>query len=120
MKDSPGAGGAVLGHVVGVNVDGGIGGFLNEVDVGGIAVGAGDTVGLAFGGFNHQEDATVVSESLIELKGEGVTLADDGGVRVGLPHGGEPLEKESQFCYLALYWGHFPIGNETQLVIDFS
>ena len=103
-----------------MNVDGGIGGFLNEVDVGGLAVGAGDTVGLAFGGFNHQEDATVVSESLIELKGEGVTLADDGGVRVGLPHGGEPLEEESQFCYLALYWGHFPIGNETQLVIDFS
>ena len=41
--------GAVLGHVVGVDVDSGIGGFLNKLDAGGLAVGAGDTVGLAFG-----------------------------------------------------------------------
>jgi len=42
-------------------------------------VGAGDTVGLAFGGFDDQEDAAVVGEGLVELEGEGVTLAHDGG-----------------------------------------
>ncbi len=36
-----GVGGAVLGHVVRVEVDGRIGGFLNELDTGGLAVGAG-------------------------------------------------------------------------------
>ena len=72
-----GVGGAVLGHVVGVDVDGGIGGFFNELDAGGLAVGTGDTVGLAFGGLDHQEDAAVVGEGLVEL--EGVTLVDDGG-----------------------------------------
>ena len=70
--------GAVLGHVVSVDVDGGIGGFLNEFDAGGLSVGAGDTVGLAFGGLDDQEDAAVVGEGMVELEGEGVTLADDG------------------------------------------
>ena len=73
------AGGTVLGHVVGTDVDGGCGGFLNELDAGGLAVGTGDTVGLAFGGLDHQEDAAVVGKGLVELEGEGVTLADDGG-----------------------------------------
>ena len=128
-------------------------------------MGAGDTVGLAFGGLDYQEDAAVVGESLVELEGEGVTLADDGGgggilhaqeggryenrlaaagndpvvqageqvgagdlgtgaedtaallgesqlvpgvdvvIREGLPHGSEPLEEGSRFCYLALYTG---------------
>ena len=49
------AGSTVLGHVVGTDVDGGCGGFLNELDAGGLAVGAGDTVGLTFGGFDDQE-----------------------------------------------------------------
>lgn len=71
--------GAVLGHVVGVDVDSGIGGFLNELDAGGLAVGAGDTVGLAFGSFDDQENAAVVGEGLVELEGEGITLAHDGG-----------------------------------------
>ena len=37
-----GAGGTVLGHVVGTDVDGGRSGFLNELDAGGLAVSAGD------------------------------------------------------------------------------
>lgn len=74
-----GAGGSVLGHVVGTDVDGGCGGFLNELDAGGLAVGVGDTVGLAFGSFDDQENAAVVGEGLVELEGEGVTLAHDGG-----------------------------------------
>ena len=73
--------GGVLGHVhvVGVDVDGGSGGFLNELDVGGFVVCAGDTVGLAFGGFIHQEKATVASESLIELKHPGRRWRHSGG-----------------------------------------
>jgi len=74
-----GAGSTVLGHVVGTDVDGGCGGFLNELDAGDLAVGAGDTVGLAFGGFDDQEDAAVVGKGLVEFEGEGVTLAHDGG-----------------------------------------
>ena len=35
----------------------------------------GDTVGLAFGGLDHQEDAAVVGEGLVKLEGEGLTLA---------------------------------------------
>ena len=42
-------------------------------------MGTGDTVGLAFGGFDDQVDAAVVSEGLVQLEGEGLTLADDGG-----------------------------------------
>ena len=42
-------------------------------------MGTGDTVGLAFGGFDDQEDAAVVGEGMVELEGEGVTLAHDGG-----------------------------------------
>lgn len=42
-------------------------------------MGTGDTVGLAFGGFDDQEDAAVVGEGLVELEGEGVTLTHDGG-----------------------------------------
>lgn len=62
-----------------MNVDCCISGFLNELDAGGLAVGAGDTVGLSFGGFDDQEDSAVVGEGLVELEGEGVTLAYDGG-----------------------------------------
>ena len=61
-----------------MDVDGGIGGFLNEFDAGGLSVGAGDTVGLPFSGLNHQENAAVIGEGLVKLEGEGVTLVDDG------------------------------------------
>lgn len=42
-------------------------------------MGAGDTDGLAFSGFDDQKDAAVVSKGLVEFEGEGVTLALDGG-----------------------------------------
>ena len=42
-------------------------------------MGAGDAIGLTFGGLDDQEDAAVVGESLIQLEGKGVTLAHDGG-----------------------------------------
>ena len=69
----------MLGDVVGadVHIGGGRGG--DQFDLYGLAVGAGDNVGLAFGGLDDQEDAAVVSEGLVQLEGEGVTLADDGG-----------------------------------------
>ena len=58
-------------------------------------MGAGDTVGLAFGGLDDQEDATVVGKGLVQLEGEGLTLADDGGAggvlhtdELGRSHGG--------------------------------
>ena len=41
-------------------------------------MGTGDTVGLTFGGLNHEVDAAVVGEGLVQLEGGGVTLADDG------------------------------------------
>ena len=89
------AGSTVLGHVVGTDVDGGCGGFLNELDAGGLSVGAGDTVGLAFGGLDDQEDAAVVGEGLVQREGECFTLADDGGAggvlhtdELGRSHGG--------------------------------
>jgi hypothetical protein len=78
-----GAGSTVLGHVVGTDVDGGCGGFLNELDAGGLAMGTGDTVGLAFGGFDDQEDSAVVGEGLVEFEGEGITLAYDGAGDLG-------------------------------------
>ena len=73
------AGSTVLGYVVRTDVNGDGGGFLNQLDGGGFAVGAGDTVGLTFGGFNHEEDAAVVGKGLVELEGKGFSLADDGG-----------------------------------------
>ena len=58
-------------------------------------MGAGHTVGLAFGGINHEVDAAVVGEGLVQLEGEGLTLADDGGAggvlhndELGRSHGG--------------------------------
>ena len=40
-------------------------------------MGAGHTVGLAFGGLDDQVDAAVVGEGLVQLEGEGVTLVDE-------------------------------------------
>ena len=69
-----GAGSAVLGHVVRTDVDSIGGGLFHELDAGGLGMGAGDTVGLAFGGLDDQVDAAVVGEGLVQLEGEGVTL----------------------------------------------
>ncbi len=77
-------GSAVLGHVVRTDVDGGIGGFLNEFDAGGLAVGAGDTVGLAFGDFDHQEDTPVVGEGLVRSS-DGIRPLPRRRVIEGLP-----------------------------------
>ena len=78
-----------------MDVDGDIGGFLNEFDAGGLSVGAGDTVGLTFGSLDDQEDAAVVGQGLVQFEGEGLTLADDGGAggvlhidEFGRSHGG--------------------------------
>ncbi len=71
------AGGAVLGHVVRTDVDGLGGGLFHEFDAGGLGMGAGHTVRLAFGGLDDQVDAAVVGEGLVQLEGEGLTLADE-------------------------------------------
>ena len=71
------AGGAVLGHVVRTDVDGLGGGLFHELDAGSLGMGAGHTVGLAFGGLDDQVDAAVVGEGLVQLEGEGLTLADE-------------------------------------------
>ena len=69
------AGGAVLGHVVRTDVDGIGGGLFHELDAGSLGMGAGHTVGLTFGGLNHEVDAAVIGEGLVQLEGEGLTLA---------------------------------------------
>lgn len=48
------AGSTVLGHVVRTDVDGLGGGLVHELDAGDLDVGAGHTVGLAFGGLDDQ------------------------------------------------------------------
>ena len=40
-------------------------------------MGAGHTVRLAFGGLDDQVDAAVVGEGLVQLEGEGLTLAHE-------------------------------------------
>lgn len=74
-----GAGSTVLGHVVGSDVDCGGGRFFDHLDLCCLAVGTAHTFGLTFGGLNDQEDSAVVGKSLIQLEGEGFTLAHDGG-----------------------------------------
>ena len=64
-------------YVGGADVlDGGVG-FVDHGDGDGLGVGAGDAVALAFGGLDDELDAAVVGEGLVQLEGEGVTLADD-------------------------------------------
>lgn len=70
---------SILGHVVGTDVDRGGGGFLDELDGSSFAVSAADAIGMTFGSLDDQVDAAVVSGSLIELEGEGLSLAHDGG-----------------------------------------
>ena len=69
--------GAVLGHVFRTDVDGIGGGLFHELDAGCLGMGAGHTVGLAFGGLDDQVDTAVVGEGLVQLEGEGLTLADE-------------------------------------------
>ena len=90
-----GARGAVLGHVVCTDVDGIGGGLFHELDAGSLGMGASYTVGLAFGSLDDQVDTAVVGEGLVQLEGEGFTLADDGGAggvlhtdELGRSHGG--------------------------------
>jgi len=40
-------------------------------------VGTGYAVGLAFGGLDDQVDTAVVGEGLVQLEGEGLTLAHE-------------------------------------------
>ena len=40
-------------------------------------MGAGHTVGLAFGGLDDQVDATVVSEGMVQLEGEDLALLEN-------------------------------------------
>ena len=42
-------------------------------------MGAAYAIGLTLGGLNHEEDAAVVGQGLVQLEGEGLTLAHDGG-----------------------------------------
>ena len=74
-----GVGGAVLGHVLRADVDGGGIGLLHELHGGSLGAGAGHTVGLALGGLDDEIQAAVVGRLLVQLEGEGLTLAYDGG-----------------------------------------
>ena len=69
----------VLGHVVSTDVDSSGVRLFDHLDGDGLAVCAGHTIGLAFGGLDHEEDAAVVNQGLVQLEGEGVALTHDGG-----------------------------------------
>ena len=73
------AGSAILGHVIGTDVDCGGGRLFDHLDLCGLAVGTAHAVGLTFGGLDDQENAAVVGQGLVQLKGEGFTLAHDSG-----------------------------------------
>ena len=73
------AGSAVLGHIVSTDVDDGGVWLLDQFHGGGLAVGAGHAVGLAFGSLNDQEDTAVVGDGLVQFEGEGVAAANHGG-----------------------------------------
>ncbi len=73
------AGRTVLGHVVGADVNGRGGGLFHHLDGRGLCVCAGHTVRLTLGGLDNQIDAAIIGQRLIQLEGEGVTLAHDGG-----------------------------------------
>ena len=76
------AGGAMLGDVVGADVDCGGGRGGDHLDGHGLAVGAGDTVGLAFGGLNDKLEVGHVGRDAGHGEGEGFTLAGDDPVRL--------------------------------------
>ena len=73
------AGSAVLGDVVGADVDGRGGRGGDHLDGHGLAVSAGDAVGLAFGGLNDELEDGHVGRDAGHGEGEGLTLAGDGG-----------------------------------------
>jgi len=72
------AGGAVLGDVVGADVDCGGGRGGDHLDGHGLAVSAGDAVGLAFGGLNDELEVGHVGRDTGYSECEGFTLAGNG------------------------------------------
>ena len=74
-----GTGSTVLGYVVSVDVNDSVAGLFHHLDGNSLVVGAGDTVGLAFGSLNHEEDATVVGQILVQFEGEYIAVANQGG-----------------------------------------
>lgn len=73
------AGGAVLGDVVGADVDGRGGRGGDHLDGCGLAVGAGDAVGLAFGCLNDKLKVGHVGGDAGHGEGERGAMAGDGG-----------------------------------------
>ena len=69
----------MLGDVVGADVDCGGGRGGDHLDGHGLAVGAGDAVGLAFGGLDDELQVGHVRRDTGHGEGEGLTLAGDGG-----------------------------------------
>ena len=74
-----GVGSTVLGHVLRADVYRGGIRLFNEFHGGSLGVGASHTVGLALGGLDDEVQAAVVGRLLVQLEGEGLTLAHDGG-----------------------------------------
>ena len=72
------AGGTVFGDVVGADVDGRGRRGGDHLDGHGLAVGAGDAVGLAFGCLNDELEVGHVSWDGGHGEGKGFTLAGDG------------------------------------------
>lgn len=66
--------------VVGLDVDGSIGGLFNSLDLGGLSVAAAHAVALAFGSLDDEVDAAVVGNGLVQFEGERGAGADDGGL----------------------------------------
>ena len=66
--------------VVGLDVDGSIGGLFNSLDLGGLSVAEAHTVALAFGSLDDEVDAAVVGDGQVQLEGERGAGADDGGL----------------------------------------
>ena len=77
---STGAQDTLAGFVVGLDVNGGIGGLFHGLDLGGLAVAAAHAVALAFGGLDDKVDAAIVGDGLVQLEGERGAGADDGGL----------------------------------------
>ena len=69
----------MFGDVVGADVDGRGGRGGDHLDGHGLAVGAGDAVGLAFGCLNDELKVGHVGRDAGHSEGEGLTLAGDGG-----------------------------------------
>ena len=81
---SPGAQDTLGGFVVGLDVDGSIGGLFHGLDLGGLAITAAHAVALAFGHLDDEVDAAVVGDGLVQFEGERGAGADDGGLGNGI------------------------------------